>query len=67
MDTFGACGINDGDSVLVTGGFVEGFGVSKRTHRYNRSGWIESLDDLNFKRYDHGCADFINRNNEKVS
>ena len=68
MYTNGACGINDGDSVLVTGGFDDaGFrSVNKGTYRYNRSGWIESLVDLNFGRFDHGCAGFIDGNNEKV-
>ena len=68
MYTNGACGINDGDSVLVTGGFDdEGFrSVNKGTYRYNSSGWIESLVDLNFGRFDHGCAVFIDGNNEKV-
>ena len=59
-----ACSIPDPDTntVVITGGRYS----EKITSRYNESGFIEFLGDLNFKRYEHGCASYVSDNNERV-
>jgi len=60
--TVRACGINDGSSVIVTGGYY----VLKTVSRYNLEGFIENMPTLITGRYDHGCGLFINQDNTKI-
>ena len=59
-----ACAIPDpaGSSVVLTGGSDTRNTVS----RYNRSGWVEDLQDMTVGRYRHGCAGFM-KDGELVS
>ena len=70
-----ACSINDGDSVVITGGAGEGsITVSPRVTRYNKDGWLEDMPELNIAsdssnlpgRKDHACGGFYNSLEERV-
>ena len=60
-----ACAIPDPDgaSVVLTGGYST---ISKTVARYNRSGWVEDLQDMTVGRYLHGCAGYM-KDGELVS
>ena len=51
-----ACLIDEGDTFLITGGFVNYAGVS----RYNSDGWVENTGSLNAGRGWHGCTRYTN-------
>merc|ERR1711953_1070640 len=53
-DTFYACAINLGSSVLLTGGF---FSLT-RVSEYGEAGFIRYLPDLNKGRRQHGCSHY---------
>ena len=59
-----ACAIADpaGPSVVVTGGDHS----PKKVSRYNRSGWVEDLQDMTVGRTRHGCAGYM-KDGELVS
>ena len=57
-----ACSIPGPDSVVLTGG--SGL-VSSKVSRYTRQGWVEDLPDMSLGRMNHGCAAFI-QDNEQV-
>ena len=58
-----ACGIDLGDSYVVTGG-----GYSRqKTAQYSPSGEVTYLADLQQGRYDHACTSFIDVNGVTVS
>ena len=52
-----ACSIPDPDTdtVVITGGKYS----EKTTSLYNKTGFIEYLGELNFKRYHHGCTSYV--------
>ena len=61
-----ACGIPDGDQLIVTGG-VSSAGVNiDNVHVYSTNGWVRDLPSLNIARSDHACASFI-ANGNRVS
>ena len=55
--------IDEGVTFLITGGT----GSMKIVSRYNISGWIEDLEELNDGRWAHACAQFVNNNGNMVS
>lgn len=57
-----SCLIDEGSNFLLTGGYDTRQTVS----RYDASGWIEDLENLNDGRYDHGCAQYEDDFNNKV-
>merc|ERR1712240_319491 len=63
-----ACGINDGSSIIVTGGTSDsgGFDPLKTVSRYNLEGFMESMPSLITARRSHGCGSFTNQDNIKV-
>jgi len=65
QDTRYACGINDGSSVIVTGG-IDGSSRLKTVSRYNLEGFMESMPSLITARSSHGCGSFTNQDNIKV-
>jgi len=66
QDTVHACGINDGSSVIVTGGYGSGIGHLKTVSRYNLEGFMENMPSLITARNGHGCGSFTNEDNIKV-
>merc|ERR1712066_621754 len=52
-----ACSITDyeSDTVILTGGYP----TNSKVQRYGHSGLIETLPDLNYKRYAHACSSYI--------
>ena len=62
-----SCSINDGDSVVITGGAGKERGeIEKRVTRYNKDKWVEDMPNLNKRRKDHACGMYYNLN-EKVN
>ena len=70
-----SCSINDGDSVVITGGSGEerserdtggSITVSARVARYKQSGFDEEMQDLNIGRQDHACGLIHTESKEKV-
>ena len=59
---YASCAINEGDSVVVTGGW----GSDKRAVRYNRAGWVEDLPNLLTGNRYHACGHYTNNDNQKV-
>ena len=57
----GACAIDDGPTVLISGGSGR-----KDVERYNSSGLVDTLPSLNFGRITHGCSKYYNSAGEKV-
>jgi len=57
-----ACGITDGASIVVTGGYTRG----KTVERYNLEGLIETLPDLLESRFYHGCGVYTDQSNIKT-
>ena len=60
-----ACSVPDleTDTVVVTGGVYTQTIVS----RYGKEGWIGDFSlELKYGRYDHGCASFLSKDNERV-
>ena len=69
-----SCTINDGDSVIITGGSVQeksdtggSIKVSARVARYKESGLVKEMQDLNTGRQDHACGVIHTESKEKVS
>lgn len=58
-----SCLIDEGETFLLVGGFQHESKVS----RYNINGWMESLDNLNTGRFNHGCTQFNNNQGETVN
>jgi len=56
----GACGIEDGDSLIITGGGWSNPGgeetATKTVDRYNRKGFVEDLPYMIMERRNHGCG-----------
>ena len=52
-----ACSIPDPDTdtLVITGGRYSG----KTTSLYNKTGFVEYLGELNFKRHEHGCTSYV--------
>ena len=63
---FSSCAINEGDSVVLTGGWVPGAEGDKRVSRYNRTGWVEDLPNLLTGNRYHACGTYTNSNNQKA-
>ena len=59
---YASCAINEGDSVVVTGGWYSVNTVS----RYNINGWTENLPNLLGPRVYHACGHYLNSDNQKV-
>ena len=78
-----ACSIEDGDSVVITGGedditrksFVSRFrqllslSVSAKSEvvRYTTSGWQEDLPRMTQMRSHHACSSYVGEDGEKVT
>ena len=65
----GSCAIDDGDSVILTGGF-EGWKtkdgiVDGRVSRYDLTGFVEELPQMMIGRAEHACARY-NEGSQKV-
>ena len=65
-DVYSSCAINEGDSVVITGGWAPGVEGDKRVSRYNRTGWVEDLPNLLTGNRYHACGTYTNSNNQKV-
>merc|ERR1712012_671273 len=62
--SYSSCIIDEGETFLLTGdGTIPHVPVS----RYDVNGWLEDLDNLNTGRQEHGCAQFTNKENQKVN
>ena len=59
------CAIEDGDEVVLTGGFDTASG--SLVTRYNVEGEATSLPSLNTGRYLHACGTITTADQEKVS
>ena len=63
----GSCLIDEGESFLLTGGYgAMNDGTVSTVSRYDLNGWVEDLDDLNTKRFGHGCTQYLNTDRAKV-
>ena len=65
----GACAIDAGSSVIITGGQdtlkrVSGYGILSIVSRYSAQGWGEDLSPLITGRTNHGCASFFKDNTQ---
>ena len=58
-----ACGIDLGDSYVVTGGLYS----LQRVAQYSLSGEVTYLADLQHRRWGHACTSFIDDNGVTVS
>ena len=58
-----ACGIDLGDSYVVTGGLYS----RQKVAQYTLAGEVTNLTDLQQGRYDHACTSFIDDNGVTVS
>ena len=63
-DTYSACVINLGATMLVTGGGTND--TFTRVTEYSESGYVRDLPSLNQPRYYHACASFENDLGTKV-
>merc|ERR1711915_84414 len=65
----GACGIEDGDSLIVTGGgwinARDELVATKKVVRYNSKGFVENLPETNVARRSHGCG-YLYQDGKKV-
>ena len=60
----GTCAINDGTSVILTGGQY----TQSDVFRYDKDGFVENLPSLNISPLRRGiaCASYINTDNKRV-
>ena len=58
----GACAINAGQTVIVTGGGYS----STRVSEYSETGYIKDYPDLLQGRYNHACTYYTNEQGTKV-
>ena len=58
----GACWINLGSTLILTGGET----TDKRVSVYSQSGYLRDLPQLQQGRYSHGCSYFENEEGTKV-
>ena len=70
-DTFMPCAIGDDETgtVLITGGRIysdSGTAVTSRVSRYNTTGWMEDIAELNQARAVHACSSYLRQNGERV-
>ena len=63
-DTYSACLINLGATMVVTGGGTND--TFTRVTQYSETGYVRDLPRLNHPRYYHGCAYFENDLGTKV-
>ena len=63
-DTYSACVINLGSTMLVTGGGTND--TFTRVVQYSETGYVRDLPRLNHARYYHGCSYFDNDQGTKV-
>ena len=66
---FSACGISDEETgtVLITGGYNGSESKSlTRVSRYNTTGWVEDIAELNIARANHACSSYISQSGERV-
>ena len=63
-ETFSACVINLGSTMLVTGGGTND--TFTRVIQYSETGYVQDLPRLNHGRYYHGCSYFDNDQGTKV-
>ena len=61
-DVYSSCAINEGYTVVITGGW----GADFKVVRYNRAGWVEDLPDLLTDNVYHACGQYTNSNRQKV-
>jgi len=62
----GSCLINEGPTFLVTGG-IQTFQSVSTVSRYDKNGWIEDLDTMNYERSNHACGRFFDNNGNIVN
>ena len=58
-----ACGIDLGTSYVVTGGVYS----DQRVTQYSLTGKMTRLPDLNERRFDHACSQFVDNDGVTVS
>ena len=63
-DTYSACVINLGPTMLVTGGGTND--TYTRVIEYSETGYVRDLPELNDPRYYHGCSYFNNDQGTRV-
>merc|ERR1711874_488118 len=61
--TLGACAINMGTSVIMTGG---AFVTLTTVSQYKETGWVRDLPDLLQGRWNHGCSYFVNNDGSQT-
>ena len=49
--------------MVLTGGYH----TKKKAHRYNESGFVEALPNLNKRSVFHSCASYINNEDKRVN
>ena len=54
----GACAIDLGESVVITGGVY----IEKKVTQYKEDGSFNELPQLITGRYSHGCASYVDSN-----
>jgi len=63
-----ACAINDGDSTIVTGNYIQKdengdyYHGGRKVIRYNLQGHVENLPEMNQGRWGHGCGAYTSGN-----
>ena len=61
-----ACSIEFDDKVVVTGGYDQEDKQTNRVSVYNVNGFVEYLPNMFTKRESHGCAHFIDNDDNIV-
>ena len=59
----GACAIDMGETVIITGGF----NTMKKVSQYNENEQHNVLPELITGRQEHGCSSYVNINNNIVT
>ena len=65
----GGCGIDLGESYILTGGAVwtgSGWAYGSKVSRYSTTGWTEDLPDLNIARWGHACSFYTTDSGDNV-
>ena len=65
----GGCGIDLGESYILTGGNVwtgSGWPRQSKVSRYSTTGWTEDLPDLNIARSGHACSFYTTDSGDNV-
>ena len=60
------CGIDLGESYILTGGSDPGWVHQSKVSNYSTTGWTEDLPDLNIARTDHACSFYTTDSGDNV-